>query len=107
MCLDELRDVDKTPEISMEEHNAGERELNGHATALLRMMGLEEEGNSSGERVRRAVQAQGTGLAPYYGLRKDHKDVPVGEENRGPRVRPICGAEECSTRRVSYILVNY
>ena len=43
-------------------------------------------------------------IAPFYGLRKDHKEVPTGREEKGPRVRPICGAEDCSTKRVSYLL---
>ena len=100
-CVREL-DAVKTPMIDIETHNLGERELNSHATALLRMLGLEEGKGTSGERLRLAVQAKGTGLAPFYGLRKDHK----GAEDlvKGPRVRPICGAEECSTRRVSYLL---
>lgn len=99
-CMDELRDRDRTPEITLEMHQVGERELNSHAAALLRMMGLEE--GPEGDRLRRAVQAKGTGLAPYYGLRKDHK--PCDNTSKGPRVRPLCGAKECSTRRVSYLL---
>ena len=105
--MEELQDTGKTPEISLNEHEEGERELNSHVAALLRMMGLEdrEEGEGLGEsRLRLATQATGTGLAPFYGLRKDHKEVPAEEVDKGPRVRPICGAEECSTKRVSYIL---
>ena len=102
--MKELSNEEKTPEITMEEHNVGERELNSQATALLRMMGLKEGEGESGGRLRRAVQATGTGLAPFYGLRKDPKEIPPGEEEKGPRVRPICGAQECSTKRVSYLL---
>lgn len=102
VCMDELNDVNRTPVIDEKEHNRGERELNSHAAALLRMMGLEEEAGSEGERLRRAVQAQGTGMAPFYGLRKDHK--VVNDVEKGPRVRPLCGAKECSTRRSSFLL---
>ena len=100
-CMNEL-DAERSPEIDLIEHEQGERELNCHAAALLRMMGLEDGKGTSGERLRWAVQAEGTGLAPFYGLRKDHK-VTVDEE-KGPRVRPLCGAKECSTRRASYLL---
>ena len=50
------------------------------------------------------MQAIGTGLAPFYVLRKDHKEVAADRIEQGPRVRPICGAEDCSTKRVSYLL---
>ena len=40
VCMDELRDESRTPVITAEEHDRGERELNSHAVALLRMMGL-------------------------------------------------------------------
>ena len=103
-CMEELKDPGRTPEISMEEHERGEKELNSHAAALLRMMGLEEDEETGESRLRLATQAHGTSLAPFYGLRKDHKQVPPDEAEKGPRVRPICGAEECSTKRVSYIL---
>ena len=86
--------------ISVEEHNAGEKEMNGHALALLRMMGLSED--RGGDRIRNTMCATGTGLAPFYGLRKDHKS-DAGDGN-GPRVRPLCGAKECSTKRTSYLL---
>ena len=66
------------------------------------MMGLKDDAGTEGERLRCAVQAKGTGLAPFYGLKKDHKEVI--DEMKGPRVRPLCGAKECSTRRTSYLL---
>ena len=68
------------------------------------MMGLNDGEGTTGERLRHAVQAKGTGLAPFYGLRKDHKEVAAACMRKGQRVRPICGAEECSTKRVSYLL---
>ena len=101
-CMNELNDDTRIPEIDHEEHDRGERELNCHVVALLRMLGLEDGAGTEGERLRRVVQANGTGLAPFYGLRKDHKSVT--DEMKGPRVRPLCGARECSTRRASYLL---
>ena len=99
-CLRELADQEKTPMISAEEHNAGEKEMNGQALALLRMMGLSKD--RGGDRIRNTMCATGTCLAPFYGLRKDHKS-DAGDGN-GPRVRPLCGAKECSTKRTSYLL---
>lgn len=63
---------------------------------------MKDDAGTQGERVRRAVQATGTGMAPFYGLRKDHK--VVDDVEKGPRVRPLCGAKECSTRRTSFLL---
>ena len=103
-CMEEINDADSTPQISMVEHDQGERELNSHAAALLRMMGLKEGEGTAGERLRNAVQAKGTGLAPFYGLRKDRKVAVDSDEEKGPRMRPLCGAKECSTRRTSYLL---
>ena len=54
------------------------------------MMGLKDDAGTEGERLRWAVQAKGTELAPVYGLRKDHKQVI--DKMKGPRVRPLCGA---------------
>ena len=102
-CMNELRDVEKTPEIDIREHDKGEREMNCNAAALLRMMGLEEGEGTQGERMRNTVQATGTGLAPFYGLRKDHK-AEEGDTGKGPNVRPVRGASECATRRTSYLL---
>lgn len=101
-CINQLNDSDRTPEITVAEHEEGEREMNGHALALGRMMGL-KEGNR-GNRLRYAMTAQGSKLATLYGLRKDHKVIEVGKEVEGPKMRPVCGAKECHTKRVSYIL---
>ena len=37
-------------------------------------------------------------------MRKDHKEVMEEDLNKGPEMRPVCGAEDCATKRVSYIL---
>jgi len=54
--------------------------------------------------LKNAVVAHGVKIPPFYGTRKDHKDVPPGEKEKGPKVRPVCGAEDCVTKRVSYLL---
>ena len=50
------------------------------------------------------MHAEGTGIAPLYGLRKDHKTLEQGQRTRGPRLRPVCGAKDCLTKRTSYML---
>ena len=37
-----------------------------------------------------------------YCLRKDHKPLEPGQEEEGPKTKP--GANDCQTRRLSYIL---
>ena len=101
-CQAELSDESKTPEISMEDHDRAEREINAEGLALLRMLGLNDD--TAGERLRKAIVAEGVRIPPLYGMRKDHKEVRPGDEELGPRVRPVCGAEDCVTKRVSYIL---
>ena len=76
--------------------------MNCHALALLRMMGLDER--RSGDRLRNTMVAEGVRLAPFYGLRKDHKKVEEGNELEGPKIRPVCGAIDCLTKRTSYVL---
>ena len=102
-CQAELSDRTKTPEISLEDHDCAEKEMNGHALAFLRMLGINST-ESAGDRVCKAVVAHGVKVPPFYGMRKDHKEVPAGEEDRGPRVRPVCGAKDCVTRRLSYLM---
>ena len=101
-CTEQLRDSEKTQEITKEEHNKGEREMNGHALALGRMLGLKE--GVEGSRLRNVMTAEGSKIVPFYGMRKDHKEVVVGKEAEGPRMRPVCGAKEGHNKRVSYIL---
>jgi hypothetical protein len=88
--------------ITLEEYEVSEEELNCHTKALLRMMGLRDDTN--GGRLRQTCTADGVNFAQLYSLRKDHKPVPEGEEAIGPKSRPVCGCEDCATKRVSYLL---
>ena len=101
-CEVHLNDEEKTPRIDVEVNDKGEKQMNCEALALLRMMGNEE--GDKGKRLRNAVVAHGVKVPPFYGTRKDHKELPEGEEERGPKVRPVCGAEDCKTKRVSFLL---
>ena len=101
-CEKHLVDENKTPKITMEDHLEAEEELNCHTLALIRMLGLSPD--VGGDRVRNALTTQGVKAAPFYGLRKDHKIVEPGREEEGPPVRPLCGAKDCTTKRLAYIL---
>ena len=89
-------------EITLDEYNVIEEELNCHTKAMLRMMGLKEDGG--GTRLRQACTAKGINFAKLYSLRKDHKPIPEGQEAIGPKSRPVCGCEDCATKRLSYLL---
>ena len=41
---------------------------------------------------------------PLFGLRKTHKDVPVGQEKLGPKVRAVVGAREAPNSRLGHFL---
>ena len=67
-------------------------------------MGLKDDYN--GTRVRHAYTAEGINFAELYSLRKDHKPVQEGEEDIGPKSRPVCGCKDCGTKRISYLLCS-
>ena len=52
----------------------------------------------------KVLKVEGVKVPPFYGMREDYKKVEEGIENVGPKVRPVCWARECVTKRVSYIL---
>ena len=99
-CEKHLLNNESISERSNQEQIDAERELNCHSLALLRMLGLKEEN----KRLKNAVISHGNVIAPFYCLRKDHKPVIPGNEKEGPKTRPVCGANDCQTRRLSYIL---
>ena len=88
--------------ITIEEYKNSEDELNCHAKALLRMMGLED--NNNGSRMRQACTAEGINFAELYSLRKDHKGNQNNDTALGPKSRPVCGCRDCGTKRTSYLL---
>ena len=101
-CSLHIEGSEAIEEINMDKHYQAERELNCHTLALTRMLGLNSDVN--GNRLRNALTTEGNILAPFYCLRKDHKEVPPGQEMIGPKTRPVCGAKDCLTRRISYIM---
>ena len=101
-CKAQLNDQSKIEKITAKDHDVAEKKMNCEALALLRMLGLSDDEKNN--RLRRAVVANGVKIPPFYGTRKDHKVVPEREKDVGPKVRPVCGAEDCTTKRASYIL---
>ena len=89
-------------EITCKEHDKLENYLNCHMLALLRMMGTNDGRN--GDRIRIASTPSGCVIAPFYALRKDHKNVEIGKEAEGPKTRGVCGARDCLTMRLSHVL---
>ena len=67
-CRKQLEGNSKVRENTTREHRTWL--LNSHAIAMMRMLGL---------KVRRAVVAKGSGIAKFYGTRKDHKVVEIGK----------------------------
>ena len=87
-------------EKSNDEQREAERTLNCHSLALLRMLGIRDEN----KRLKNTIVSHGNVIPPMYCLRKDHKPIEPGQEDEGPKTRPVCGANDCQTRRLSYIL---
>ena len=100
-CEEQLRDG-KIEEVSKEQHSKNEKEINAHALALGRILGLKD--GDEGKPLRNVMTAEGTKTAQFYGLRKDHKEIEEGMEEIGPKVRPVCGAKEGQSKRISYVL---
>ena len=99
-CEKHLVDNESICEKTLDDQKDAERKLNCHALALLIILGV----NYVNKRLKNAIVSHGNVIAPFYCLRKDHKPVEVGKEEEGPKTRPVCGANDCQTRRLSYIL---
>ena len=56
------------------------------------------------KRVSNAFEASNNDIPPLYGLRKEHKRVTAGEEEKGPPQRPVCGAVVGSNYRISHFI---
>ena len=57
-------------------------------------------------RVKEAVTAVNTLPPNTYGVRKNHKPEIPGEEQKGPKVRPICGAKEAPNSRLGQMAAD-
>ena len=57
-------------------------------------------------RVANATTATNVPPPPLYGLRKDHKPVPPGQEESGPPLRALAGARQSPNSRLGHFLSN-
>ena len=89
--------------ISNEEVCSLERVMNGHAIMFLRFLRIGEEWNHQ-KRVKAAMTTKGGVIPDLFGLRKDHKVVPLGQEEEGPPTRPVCGASSSINGPLSHLL---
>ena len=60
--------------------------------------------NEHEQRVMAATISSNTPAPPMYGLRKDHKQVPPGQD---PPLRPVCGAVSGPNANISSLLAEF
>ena len=75
-----------------------ETKINQHMKQFNKMFRVGTE-HAHEKRVEMATQSTNTPAPPLYGLRKDHKVTTDAE--RGPPVRPVCGANQAPNSRLS------
>ena len=80
-----------------EEYTKTEKLINAHMMNWCRIMKLDKK-------VAHNFISENNEIPPLYGLRKDHKDVPAGEEEKGPPQRPVCGAVVASNYSLSHFI---
>ena len=82
--------------------------MNEHLKAFNRMLNVgskpDHQGNTQEERVNRASISSNVPPPPLYILRKDHKNIPPGQEDKGPPGRPVCSAKDAPNSRFSHFL---
>ena len=76
-----------------EEYVKTEKLLNAHTMTWSRIMKFNKK-------VANNFVTENNEIPPLYGLRKDHKTIPAGDEEKGPPQRPVCGAVVASNYRL-------
>ena len=89
--------------VDGEEVRSLERTMNGHTIMFSRFLRIGEEWSHE-KRVKAAMTTKGGMIPELFGLRKDHKIVPPGEESTGPPTRPVCGASSSINGPLSHLL---
>ena len=87
--------------ITIDEHKEIEKLANSHARCWVRMLGAGTHQDDQ-KRIKDNFLSKNAPPAPLYGLRKDHKVTP--DPKKGPPTRPVCGANQAATKRLSYLL---
>ena len=80
-----------------------ERKLNAHGIMWARILKIGEMWDHE-HRVKSAVVSKNGPIPELYGLRKDHKNIAIGDEALGPPTRPVCGASRSINGPLSSIL---
>ena len=80
-----------------EEYVKTEKLLNAHTMTWSRIMKFNKK-------VANNFVTENNEIPPLYGLRKDHKTIPAGDEEKGPPQRPVCGAVVASNYRLSHFI---
>ena len=78
-----------------------ENKMNQHMKQFNKMFQVGTK-NEHEKRVEMATHSTNTPAPPLYGLRKDHKATE--DPNKGPPVRPVCGANQAPNSRLSNFL---
>ena len=95
--------------VTVEDRGRLEKEMNAHTVQWGRILNLGAKWNASGRhwtRVKSALRTRSCLAPPLYGLPKDHKPLPDGEEHLGPPLRPVCGATESINGALSELLTE-
>ena len=83
-----------------------EKEMNRQAKIFNKMLGVGRDHPRDKDRIDIASTSTNVPAPVLYGLRKDHKQVPPGQESQGPPVRPVCAAKTAPNSRVSGFLTR-
>ena len=93
--------TEKDQEIKEERVKQIESKVNQHMKQINKIFNIGMN-NDHQHRVAGATTSSNTPAPPMYGLRKDHKRCEDDQE--GPPVRPVCGANDAPNSRLSHIL---
>ena len=95
----------KDTKIEMERVKQIEKEMNRTQKHFNKMFCV-GEAHPPDRRIAEAATSTNVLPPPLYGMRKDHKSVPPGQESVGPPVRPVCAAKEGPNVRLSSFLTR-
>ena len=89
--------------VTTEECISIEEIITAHAISWTRILAIGSLVNQQ-DRVRKCMNSQFSPMPPLYGLRKDHKDLPLDKIVEGPPARPVCGVNSSPNHKLSYLL---
>ena len=96
-----MKHTERDTEVDEKRVKQIENKVNQHMRQFNKMFNVGATSHHE-SRVTGATQSTNTPAPPLYGLRKDHKAAE--DENIGPPVRPVCGANQAPNSRFSHFL---